>query len=76
VHRLERQRLCQEKARLQAEKMEKIKAKEAQERAVFQERTEEVTIRKAMLEKKRAGLALTVEEARAHEKLFGKAVAQ
>jgi hypothetical protein len=57
--------------------MEKIKAKEVQEHAVFKARTEkEVAVRTSMLNKKRAGQQLNAGEARAHEKLFGKPVAQ
>lgn len=77
---LERERFRQEKALAEAERTKAwetaLRAQQKAEKAKFAERKEkEMTVRKSMLEKKRAGQKLNAEKARAHERLFGKAMA-
>ena len=76
---LERERKREEKARLVAGRDVRYKAQQAEKGADKAKREEQKKkdsdVVKSMLEKKRLGQKLNGEEARAHEKLFGKAVA-
>jgi hypothetical protein len=76
---LERERKREEKVKYEAERekrnYEYEMEKELKENKFDERKKKEADVRKSMLEKKRAGHKMTPEEARAHEKLFGKAVA-
>jgi hypothetical protein len=76
---LERERKRELKVRLAEERVQQANGAQVQkkvDRANVEERTQrEIAVRKSMLEKKRTGQKLSFEETRAHEKVFGKAVA-
>jgi hypothetical protein len=76
---LERERKREVKARLAEERVQQADGAQVRkkiDRANVEERTQrEIAVRKSMLEKKRMGQKMSFEEARAHEKVFGKAVA-
>jgi hypothetical protein len=76
---MQRERKREEKARLADERAKQANGVRAQKnfaRANSDEcKNKEIAVRQSMLEKKRTGQKMGFEEARAHEKLFGKAVA-
>jgi hypothetical protein len=74
----ERQRKREEKARLAEERAEQANGvqshKKLQRKNSDERKQQEIVVRQSMLEKKRTGQKMSFEEARAHEKVFGKAV--
>jgi hypothetical protein len=74
----EREHKREEKARLAEERLQHadgVRAQKKLARENLEERkNKEIAVRQSMLEKKRTCQKMSIEEARAHEKLFGKAV--